>query len=97
MLKSEKEALKKGRWLVLEQTSPTKEEVLALIRAMDGSEIQITKTKTYVRFPERQAKTAKTLSKVAKIFQQKRTECFFEDTDTERPMQYCAVMLKNRR
>ena len=33
MLKSEKASLKKGRWLVLEQTSHTKEEVLALIRS----------------------------------------------------------------
>lgn len=97
MLKSEKASLKKGRWLVLEQTSHTKEEVLALIRAMDGAEIQIIDTKTYVRFPERRAQTVKPLSKVAKILRQKRAELFFEDTETESPRQYCAVMLKNGR
>ena len=97
MLKSEKTSLKKGRWLVLEQTSHTKEEVLALIRAMDGAEIQIMDTKTYVRFPERRVQTIKPLSKVAKILRQKRVEIFFEDTETESPRQYCAVMLKSGR
>ena len=97
MFKSKKTSLKKGRWLVLEQTSHTKEEVLALIRAIDGAEIQIVDTKTYVRFPERQAKTVKPLSKVAKILCQKRAEFFFDDTETEGSKHYCAVMLKNKR
>lgn len=95
MLNSEKASLKKGRWLVLEQTSHTKEEVLALIRAMEGAEIQIIDTKTYVRFPERQAKTTKPIFKVTRILRQKRTKLLIEDKETEGPRQYCAVMLKN--
>ena len=97
MLKSKKTSLKKGRWLVLDQTSHTKEEVLALIRAIDGAEIQIIDTKTYVRFPERQRETVKPLSRIANILCQKRAEFFFDDTETESPKHYCAVMLRNRR
>ena len=97
MLKSEKSSLKKGRWLVLEQTSHTKEEVLALIRAMEGAEIQIIDAKTYVRFPEQRAKMVKPLSKVAKTLRQKRAKIFSEDTEAESPRQYCAVVLKNRK
>ena len=96
MLNSEKASLKKGRWLVLEQTSRTKEEVLALIRAMEGADVQIIDTKTYVRFPERQAETTKPLFKV-RILGQKRTKPVTKDKETEVPRQYCAVILKNGR
>ena len=97
MRKSEKSSLKKGRWLVLEQTNHTKEAVLALIRAMDGAEIQMIDAKTYVRFPERRTQAVKPLSKAVNILHQKRAEIFWEDTDAESPRQYCAVMLKNGR
>lgn len=97
MLESKKSSLKKGRWLVFEQNSHAKEDVLALIRAIDGAEIQIIDTKTYVRFPERPAQTVKPISKIAKLLRQKRLELFLEDTDEESPRQYCAVMLKNGR
>lgn len=97
MPKSEKTSLKKGRWLVLEQNSRSKEEVLALIRAMDGAEIQIIDTKTYVRFPERRTQAVKHFSKMAKILRQKHTKVFYEDTETDIPRQYCAVILKTGR
>ena len=97
MLKDEKTALKKGRWLVLEQTSHTKEEVLALIRTIDGAEIQVIDAKTYVRFPERRAKTEKPLYKITKILRQKRAEFLVGKTEVDSPRQYCAVILKNGR
>lgn len=95
MLNSEKTTLKKGRWLVLEQTNHTKEDVLALIRAIDGAEIQVIDTKTYVRFPERQAKSVRFLYRVTKNLRQKNVTAFVEDAEPERPRQYCAVILKN--
>jgi len=97
MLNSDKTSLKKGRWLVLEQTTHTKEEVLALIRMIEGAEIQTINSKTYVRFPERQTTTVKPLSNLVKMLHQKRTDFFDEDIEIDHPRQYCAVMLKNRR
>ena len=97
MFKSKKASLKKGRWLVLDQTNHTKQEVLALIRTIDGAEIQIIDTKTYVRFPERRVKTVKPLSMVAKILHQKRAELLVEDKEMDSLRQHCAVMLKNGR
>lgn len=89
--------MKKGRWLVLEHTSHTKEELLTVIRAMEGAEIQIIDTKTYVRFPERRVHTVKPFSKLAKNSRKKRVERFSENADFGSPRQYCAVMLKKER
>ena len=97
MLKSNKTALKKGRWLVLEQTSHAKEEILAHIRAIDGAEIQVVETKTYVRFPEGKSKSVKPIYKFTKLMRQKRAGCLSENNTMEDPRQYCAVMLKNGR
>ncbi len=95
MLKPEKTSLEKGRWLVLDQTNHTKEEVLARIRAIDGAEIQIVDTKTYVRFPERRTNTVKPLFADATMLRQKRTGFIIKDAEIDSPRQYCAVMLKN--
>lgn len=97
MLNSDKTSLKKGRWLVLEQTAHTKEEVLALIRMIDGAEIQTINSKTYVRFPEHRVTAMKPLSRFIRILHSKRTDFFIEDVETDHPRQYCAVMLKNGR
>lgn len=97
MLNSEKTSLKKGRWLVLEQTNHTKEEVLAQIRAIDGAEIQVIDTKTYVRFPERRAKTVRSLSYVAKNLRLKNAGVFIKSNKMDNPRQYCAVILKKGR
>lgn len=97
MPKLKESARNKGRWLVLEQTSPTKEEVLALIRTMEGAEIQIVGAKTYVRFPKHRAKTVNPVSRITKVLCQKRAEFRFEDAEIETQKQYCAIMLKSGR
>lgn len=97
MLNPEKSSPKKGRWLVLEQTDRTKDEVIALIRAIDGAEVQIINAKTYVRFPESRGKSFKPVTKVIKMLCSKQPNVLIADNDSNPPRQYCAVMLKNKR
>lgn len=97
MFKPKIPSLGKSRWLMLEQTSQTKEEVLALVRGIDGAEIKTTDSKTYVRFPEIQTKPPKQLSKVVKLIVTRRSMVSDNVGKVDAPRQYCAVMLKNGR
>lgn len=97
MFKDREIPLNKGRWLMLGQTSPTKETVLTHIRMIDGAEIKTVDTKTYIRFSDAQKKPIYDLFKISKILGLKHKRTPIKKSEINVSRHYCAVIIKSEK
>lgn len=84
-----------GRWLIIDNQSPSRDMIVASVRKIEGAEIRVVEHKTYVRFNKQNNKASHyaTISKIARAFKKAPTR--HEDIDSgENIKHYCAIVLK---
>ena len=84
----------KGKWLELDPRSESTENILTVVRKIDGADILVVSGKTYVRFPANQVQKEKHFTKMIKTIVSPKRSSTIEARETSNLGGYCAVMLK---